>query len=332
MPYSAQDLKDRLSRFTRLDLAHLPTPLDACPTISEQLGGPAVWVKREDLTGLAMGGNKAREFEYSVAPAVDGDYDILLHGAASQSNQSRFTAAAAAKLKKKCVIVGRRDDHAEPIQGNLLLTHLFGADVRLTESPEERDQIIEELKAEGHRVYNTSSDGYYLRSVAYVDGFVELWEQLQARGVTPDGIYTCSGVHTHTGLVVGAKAMGIDVRIVGVSPSPHDNDAKAAQLAEVGNEVARLLDLDIEFTASDIEVHGEYAGENYGAETASANEAVTLCATQEGLLLDPVYSGKAFSGMIDHIQRGEWKQGQNVIFVHTGGTPALFAYQTGVKT
>jgi 1-aminocyclopropane-1-carboxylate deaminase/D-cysteine desulfhydrase-like pyridoxal-dependent ACC family enzyme len=273
-----------------------------------------------------MGGNKAREFEYSVAPAVDGDYDVLLHGAASQSNQSRFTAAVAAKLGKRCVIVGRKDAHAEPIQGNLMLTHLFGADVRLSESAEDRDRTIGELKDEGLKVYNTSTDGYYLRSVAYVDGFIELWEQLQERGIKPDGIYVCSGVHTHTGLVVGAKALGVDVRIVGVSPSPHDNDEKNEQLAKVANEVCKMMDLDLPFTGEDFETRGEYAGEGYGVPTEAGIAAVRLCAQQEGLLLDPVYSGKAFSGLVDQIEGGEWRSGQNVVFVHTGGTPGLFAY------
>ena len=326
MTYTVQELKDRLAKFSRLQLADLPTPLDHCPRLTEALDGPTIWVKREDQTGLAMGGNKAREFEYSVAPAVDENYDVLLHGAASQSNQSRFTAAVAAKLGKRCVIVGRKDAHAEPIQGNLMLTHLFGADVRLTNSAEERDRTIAELMDEGYKVYNTSTDGYYLRSVSYVDGFIELWGQLQERGVTPDGIYVCAGVHTHTGLVVGAKALGVDVRIVGVSPSPLDNEEKNAQLAGVANEVCKLLDLDLTFSADDIESLGEYAGEGYGIPTDAGIAAVKLCARQEGLLLDPVYSGKAFSGMIDHIREGRWEEGQNLVFVHTGGTPALFAY------
>ena len=261
MPYTIDDLKERLARFSRLDLADLPTPLDPCPRLTEALGGPTITIKREDQTGLALGGNKVREFEYSIAPAVDEGYDVLLHGAASQSNQSRLTAAVAAKLGKRCVIVGRRDEHAEPIQGNLLLTHLFGAEVRLVDSPEEKERIIEELKSEGLRVYNTSSDGYYLRSVSYVDGFVELFQQLQERQIEPDAIYVCSGVHTHVGLVVGAKALGVEVRILGISPSPHDNAKKNAQLAEVANEVCRMMELDLEFAADDIESFGEFSFE-----------------------------------------------------------------------
>jgi 1-aminocyclopropane-1-carboxylate deaminase/D-cysteine desulfhydrase-like pyridoxal-dependent ACC family enzyme len=326
MSYTIDDLKERLSRFSRLDLADLPTPLDTCPRLTEALGGPTIYVKREDQTGLAFGGNKVREFEYSVAPAVDGNYDILLHGAASQSNQSRLTAAVAAKLGKRCVVLGRRDDHAEPVQGNLLLTHLFGAEVQLVDSQEEKEPILEKLKAEGLRVYNTSFDGYYLRSVSYVDGFIELYQQLQERQIEPDAIYVCSGVHTHVGLVVGAKALGVDVRILGISPSPHDNAKKNAQLAEVANEVCRMMDLEPEFTADDIESFGEYAGEGYGVLTEGSKEAVQLCARSEGLLLDPVYPGKAFAGLTDHIGKGMWTKDQSVVFVHTGGTPALFAY------
>jgi len=326
MSYTIDDLKERLSRFSRLDLADLPTPLDTCPRLTEALGGPTIYVKREDQTGLAFGGNKVREFEYSVAPAVDGNYDILLHGAASQSNQSRLTAAVAAKLGKRCVVLGRRDDHAEPVQGNLLLTHLFGAEVQLVDSQEEKEPILEKLKAEGLRVYNTSFDGYYLRSVSYVDGFIELYQQLQERQIEPDAIYVCSGVHTHVGLVVGAKALGVDVRILGISPSPHDNAKKNAQLAEAANEVCRMMDLEPEFTADDIESFGEYAGEGYGVLTEGSKEAVQLCARSEGLLLDPVYPGKAFAGLTDHIGKGMWTKDQSVVFVHTGGTPALFAY------
>jgi len=326
MPYSIDDLKERLARYSRLELADLPTPLDTCPRLTEALGGPTIYIKREDQTGLAFGGNKVREFEYSIAPAVDEGYDILLHGAASQSNQSRLTAAVAAKLGKRCVIVGRRDEHAEPVQGNLLLTHLFGADVRLVDSPEEKERIVQELKSEGRKVYNTSSDGYYLRSVSYVDGFIELYQQLLERQIEPEAIYVCSGVHTHVGLVVGAKALGVDVRILGISPSPHDNATKNAQLAEVANEVCRMMELEIEFTKEDFESHGEYAGEAYGVVTDGSREAVQLCARNEGLLLDPVYSGKAFAGLMDHIAKGMWGSNHSVVFVHTGGTPALFAY------
>jgi 1-aminocyclopropane-1-carboxylate deaminase/D-cysteine desulfhydrase-like pyridoxal-dependent ACC family enzyme len=326
MRYTIKEIREALKSCHRLSLADLPTLLEDVPKLTEKLGGPRILVKREDQTGLAFGGNKVREFEYSVAPAVEEGYDVLLHGAASQSNQSRVTAAVAAKLGLKMVMVGKKDAHSGDMNGNLFLTHLFGADVHLVESAEERDGVMNRLLAAGHKVYNTSSDGYYLRSVAYVDGFLELWEQLLERDIMPDALYVCSGVHTHVGLVVGAKALGINLRIVGISPSLQDNGRKNAQLAEVANQVCKILGLDLNFSADDIESHGEYAGENYGVLTEASREAVLMVARTEGLLLDPVYSGKTFAALVDHIREGAYTRDQTVVFVHTGGTPALFAY------
>ena len=323
---TADELRARLNRLPRLSLADLPTPLLDCPRLSKALDGPRILIKREDQTGMAFGGNKVREFEYSVAPAVEEGYDVLLHGAASQSNQSRLTAAVAARLGLKAVMVGRKDARAEPVNGNLLLSHLFGAEVNLVETAEEREAVLERLKSEGRRVYNTSSDGYYLRSVSYVDGFLELWDQLQERDIHPNALYVCSGVHTHVGLVVGARAVGLPLRIVGISPSPQDNAAANADRAKVANEVSQILDLDLDFSGADFESYGEYAGDAYGVVTPASKEAVILAAQTEALVLDPVYTGKTFGGMIDHIRQGQFTTDQTVVFVHTGGTPALFAY------
>lgn len=323
---TAEALRKRLARFSRLSLADLPTPLLDCPRLTEKLGGPRIWIKREDQTGMAFGGNKVREFEYSVAPAIREGYDVLLHGAASQSNQSRLTAAMAARFGLKAVMVGRNDAHSRPVNGNLLLDHLFGAEVHLVDSPDEKERVIDRLKADGLRVYNTSTDGYYLRSISYVDGFLELWEQLQERDIRPDGLYVCSGVHTHVGLVVGARALGVPLRVVGISPSPQDDEEDAANLARVANEVAILLSLDLSFTGDDFESYGAFAGTAYGTLTDASREAVVLAARTEALILDPVYTGKAFGAMVRHIREGQWGPEQTVIFVHTGGTPALFAY------
>jgi 1-aminocyclopropane-1-carboxylate deaminase/D-cysteine desulfhydrase-like pyridoxal-dependent ACC family enzyme len=198
--------------------------------------------------------------------------------------------------------------------------------VRLGEEEGHKDEVIKQLESEGHKVYNTSSDGFHLRSVSYVDGFLELRGQLQERGIQPDAVYMCAGVHTHVGIAVGARALGIPLRVVGVSPSPQDNAQKAVHLAEVANEVARILDLDLEFAAGDFECYGEYAGPGYGMVTPQGREAVMLAAKNEGLVLEPIYSGKAFAGLIDHIRKGQYTRDQSVVFVHTGGTPALFAY------
>jgi 1-aminocyclopropane-1-carboxylate deaminase/D-cysteine desulfhydrase-like pyridoxal-dependent ACC family enzyme len=320
------ELRARLDALPRLSLADLPTPLLECPRLSEALGGPRILVKREDLTGLAFGGNKVREFEYSLAPAVRDGYDVLLHGAASQSNQSRLTAAAAARLGLKAVMVGKKDAHADQTSGNLLLVNLFGAEVHLVDGEAEKNAVVERLRSEGRRVYNTSTDGAPLRSVAYVDGFLELWEQLGARGIRPDAIYVCSGAHTHVGLVVGARALGVDVRIVGISPSPRDDAEANARLAGIADQNAGILGLDMTFAARDIESYSEYAGESYGVVTPGAREAVRLAARTEGLVLDPVYTAKTLDALRDHIRKGWFTKDRTVVFVHTGGTPALFAY------
>lgn len=326
--YTGAQLRARLDRLPRLRLAALPTPLDDLPRLSAALGGPRLLMKREDLTGLGMGGNKIREFEYSIAQAVAAGCDVLLHGAAAQSNQSRQTAAVAAKLGLKAVAVGRADAHATP-QGNLLLSHLFGAEVLLPQ-PQDQAAAVEAkmaaLRAAGHRPFNTSSDGAAYRGIAYVDGFLELWSQLSARGVAPDAVYLCSGAHTHTGLVVAARALGLPLRVVGISPSPRDDAAAADGMAQLARQHGRILDLDVEVTPADLESYAAFAGPAYGVVTDGSREALQLVARTEGVLLDPCYTGKAMAGLIAHIRAGWWTAQHTVVFIHTGGTPALFAY------
>jgi L-cysteate sulfo-lyase len=326
------ELKARLAALLRLRLAALPTPLDEAPRLAAELGGPHLLIKREDLTGVAFGGNKIREYEYSLAPAVEQGYDILVNSAAAQSNESRQTAAVAAKLGLRSVIIGRMDAHAQPVQGNLLLCHLLGAKVYLS-SPDQQKQVkeavMEKLRAEGHRPYDVSYDGAVYRSVAYVDGFLELWGQLREQDIRPDALYVCSGDHTHVGLAVAAKALGIDLRIVGISYSPiRGNTERARRLAAGANETAQVLGLDLHLGQEDVENYIEFAGPAFGVVTAAAQEAIHLAARTEALVLDPVYTGKTMAGLIAHIRAGQFSKDQTVVFIHTGGTPALFAYNT----
>jgi 1-aminocyclopropane-1-carboxylate deaminase/D-cysteine desulfhydrase-like pyridoxal-dependent ACC family enzyme len=326
------ELKARLAKLPRIRLAALPTPLQEVPRLTAALGGPRILIKREDLTGVAFGGNKIREFEYSVAVAVELGCDVLLNSAAAQSNQSRQTAAVAAKLGLRSVIVARRDAHAHPVQGNLLLCYLLGAEVHLTSADQqgrEKEAVIERLQAQGHKVFDTGYDGAVYRSVAYVDGFMELWEQLGKQSVRPDAIYLCSASHTHAGLVVAAKALGVDVRIVGIPYSPrYDSVAVASRMAAEANRTAAVLELDLGFTPDEIEAYVEFAGPAHGVVTEPAKEAIHLAAQAEGLILDPVYTGKAMAALVQHIREGQFRQDQTVVFMHTGGTPAIFAYNT----
>ena len=328
MAITREELRERLDGLPRLQLAALPTPMEKLERLSAHVGGPDFWVKREDLTGVAMGGNKIREFEYQIAQAVERGCDVLLHAAAAQSNQSRQTGAVAAKLGLKAVMVGRRDAHATD-QGNLLLTRLFGAEVHLPEVEEQSAAVaakIEELAMAGHKPFNTSSDARVFRAVAYVDGALELVAQCADAGIEPDAIYLCSGAYTHVGLVVALRALGIDWRVVGISPSPRDDVAAAEGHADLAAECAGVLGLELALAAGDFESYAGFVGPDYGVVTDESRAALELLAQQEGLLLDPSYTSKAMAGLLSHVRDGWWQKGQTLIFLHTGGTPALFAY------
>jgi L-cysteate sulfo-lyase len=327
-PINTAELRRRLDQLPRLDLASLPTPLQELPRLSKALGGPRLLVKREDLTGMAMGGNKIREFEYQIAQAVQSGCDVLLHGAAAQSNQSRQTAAVAARLGLDAIAVGRQDAHAHT-QGNLLLTRLFGAEVHLPPEKEQGQTIAARMKAlrqAGRKPFNTSTDAATYRGIGYVDGYLELEAQLDAGGISPDAIYLCSGAHTHVGLVTAARALGHKKRVIGISPSRRDNSDAAKHHLELAFKQAAILGLELEFALEDFESYAEFVGPDYGVVTEGSREAVHLTARQEGLLLDPCYTGKAMAGLIAHIRAGWWGPEHTVVFIHTGGTPALFAY------
>ncbi len=311
-----------------MSLATLPTPLQSLERLSGFLEGPDLYIKREDLTGMAMGGNKIREFEYQIAQAVERGCDVLVHSAGAQSNQSRVTAAVAAKLGLKAVIIGRRDAHAQR-QGNLLLTHLFGAEVYLPEFGDQAEAVaakMDALRAAGHNPFHTSSDARAYRAVAYVDGALELLEQLAAQNLRPDALYLCSGAYTHVGLVVAFKALGVDLRVVGISPAPRDDAETARAHVELARECADILQLSLDFAPEDFESYAAFVGADYGVVTEGSREAIHLLARREGILLDPSYTGKAMAGLLTHVRAGWWQKGQTLIFVHTGGTPALFAY------
>ena len=328
MAISREELRERLDALPRLRLAALPTPMEPLDRLSAHLGGPRILVKREDLTGMAMGGNKIREFEYQIAQAVEGGCDVLVHSAAAQSNQSRQTAAVAAKLGLKAVMVGRDDAHAQS-QGNLLLARIFGAEVHLPAVDDQAAAVADRMKAlraEGRSPFHTSTDARVFRSVAYVDGALEMLAQCEALGVEPDAIYLCSGAYTHVGLVVGLKALGIDLRVVGISPSPRDDGHAAAGHAELGRECAEVLGLDLPLSPQDFESYAAFVGPDYGVVTEESKAALHLVAEQEGLLLDPSYTSKAMAGLIAHIGDRWWDAEQTILFLHTGGTPALFAY------
>lgn len=329
---SKEILKKRIDQVPTVELAALPTPLQECAHFSRVLGGPRVFIKREDLTGLAFGGNKVRKLEFFMADLVNKGIETVIAGASKQSNFCRQTAACAAKLGMKAILVLMGDPKTER-QGNLLVDDLLGADVRLqnieswSKLHEIMYQLADDLKKKGVKVQALT--GFEpLGSIAYVDCVLEMVSQFEEKGISPDYLFVCSGTGTQAGLEVGVRALGLDCKIVGVSPSAGltGYDSISARLAEVANWVADRLDLDLTFKAEEITNTPAYVGEGYAKVTEAGLEAIRLMASTEGIMLDPVYTGKAMAGLIDFIRRGEISPDQTVVFVHTGGTPALFAY------
>ena len=331
-PVTSAELRERVARVPRVSLAKLPTPLDEVSRFSTALGGPRILIKREDLTGLAFGGNKTRMLEFRMANALSVGADCLINGAAVQSNDCRQTAAAGAKLGLKVYLVLKehRDRTDAYPQGNFLLDKLLGAEVITIARDENVSQhqvmldLAERLRREGHRPY-LSLDDLHLWAVGYVDCFLEIAQQLAGKGIKADHIYLTSGLMSQAGLMLGARATGASLDVVGICPSHHQPDSRD-RIAALATEAGRFLGLDVGFTADEVNNTDEYVGERYGIPTEAGIEAIKLLAQTEAILLDPVYSSKGMSGLIDHIRTGKIGKDETVVFVHTGGNPALFVY------
>jgi D-cysteine desulfhydrase family pyridoxal phosphate-dependent enzyme len=323
-----------LEKLPRTRLAALPTPLEEAPRLTEALGGARVLVKRDDLTGLAFGGNKTRKLEYLIADALAQGADVVLTVGAAQSNHCRQTAAAARRAGLRCILVLSPSEHNE-LQGNLLLDALLDAEVRMVErgrgTTEAMVEIAEEERRRGARPYLIPGGGSNgLGSLGYVQCVLELQTQLLERGAGIDYLYLSSGSGgTQGGLVLGAKMFSQDYRIVGVSPGGPADGVRASCL-RAASEGARLLGLATAPVASDFVVHDEYVGPGYAVPTEASNEAIRLFAETEGLIIDPVYTAKAAAGLIDHVRSRRIPRDATVVFLHTGGTPALFAYHAEV--
>ncbi len=327
-------LKERIDALPRVRLTHLPTPLDFCPRLTQALGGPRIYVKRDDMTGLAFGGNKARQLEFLFADILDRGADTVVAGAYTQSNWCRQITAAACKLGLDASLVLLHGEKGPLPQGNLLLNHLMGADVSVVEldTMERLQPRLEakaaELRADGRKPYVVAPFGLdvlALSAVGYVNAVVELDQQLAALGVDPHYVYLAGANITPAGLVVGLRALGRRTRVVGIAPIRWQED-RATDIARIANATAGRLGIDLTIDPADVISDDGYIGERYGVVTAGGRAAIRLVAGTEGLFLDPVYSSKAMAGLIDHIRTGRIGKEDTVIFLHTGGTPALFAY------
>ena len=325
-------------RFPRVNLCHQPTPIEAMPRLSEHLGGPNLFIKRDDCTGLASGGNKTRKLEFLVGEAIDKGADMLVTQGAVQSNHVRQTAAAACRVGLKChgLLERRVTDAADNYEttGNVFLDQVFGATLEFRagglDMNKEALEATERLRAEGHKPYFIPGGGSNeIGALGYVSCAQEIVEQSHTMAKDFDWLVMATGsTGTHAGLVAGFHALGATLPVMGVSVrQPRERQIEAV----LGLTKRTLEKLEADDISSDkIIVDDGYVGAGYGVPADSTLEAIKLAARMEGLLLDPVYTGKGFAGLIGLTRQGFFKSTDNVLFLHSGGSAALFAYEETV--
>ena len=316
-------------RLPRIRMAYLPTPLEELPRLTKALRGPRLYIKRDDQTGLAGGGNKARKLEFSVAEALRQGADTLITLGGVQSNHCRQTAAAAARCGLRCIVVLR--GHAPATSnGNLLLDYLLGAQVVFS-GDRTREAVAEDVardqRAAGHRphvipVGASNETG----AVGFVAAIEELDSQLKEQRLNVDHVvFASSSFGTQAGLCVGAKAIGFTPQIAAIAIDSSRAELQAG-VAALADATIRRLGLKLTVTPDEVVAYDGYLGAGYAIMGEPEKEAISLVARTEGILLDPVYTGRAMAGLIDLIRKGEFGKDETIVFWHTGGSAALFAY------
>ena len=324
-----------LARFPRVFLAHLPTPLERLDRLSNELGGPEIWIKRDDCTGLSTGGNKTRKLEFLMAEALAQGADTVITQGATQSNHARQTAAFSAKLGLACHILledrtGSNDANYNT-NGNVLLDHLHGATTSRraggVDMAAEMELLAGRLRDEGRKPYIIPGGGSNpTGALGYVNCAFELVSQANDRELVIDHIVTATGsAGTQAGLITGLKALnaGIPLLGIGVRAPKEKQEENVYALAQ---RTAEKLGCPGVVARGDVVADSSYVGAGYGIPREDTLEAIRMFAQLEGILLDPVYSGKGAAGLIDHVRRGRFTKGQKVVFLHTGGAAGLFGY------
>jgi len=338
---SHRDWGEALDALPRFSLARLPTPLHDAARLRSALGGelrcPRILLKRDDLTDLALGGNKARKLEFLVGDAIDRGVTALVTTGAFQSNHARMTAAAAAMAGLKATLVLATGDTEPEMQGNLLLDRVLGARIRFHVGGDDAaaearesgavESALDEYRKEGERPLHIPVGGSNgIGTLGYVQASRELAVQLRDMECSPSRLYYASGSRgTQAGLELGGRLFGASYRCVGIAVSGGET-MKRERAARIAQEAAALLGADSVPAADEMHTEQHYYGSGYAIPTRACVEAIRLLATTEGVILDPVYTGKAMAGMIDHIRSGAIDPAETIVFVHTGGSPGMFGH------
>ncbi|MFO0461112.1 MAG: D-cysteine desulfhydrase [Burkholderiales bacterium] len=324
-----------IARFPRVRLGHFPTPLEPLENLTRALGGPRLWIKRDDCTGLSTGGNKTRKLEFLMAEAQALRADVVITQGATQSNHARQTVAAAARLGLQChILLEDRTGSTDPDytdNGNVLLDRLHGATVERraggSNMQAEMEAVAARLTDAGRRPYVIPGGGSTpLGALGYANAALELVNQATERGLRIDHLVHATGsAGTQAGLVVGLQALNSPIQLLGIGVRA-PREKQESMVHDLGRRTWELLGLRGEPPREAVVANCDYVGGGYGVPTPGMVEAVTLLARTEGLLLDPVYSGKGMAGLIDLIRKGRFGKDENVVFLHTGGSVALFGY------
>ena len=336
-PLRPDEIRERYlaANVPRVSLALLPTPLHDAPRLASELGIGRLLIKRDDLTGLAFGGNKARNLEFRMAEAVDQGAQVFIAGLEAQSNSARVSTAAANLLGMQTILLLRAEPDLD-WQGNLLVDRLLGAELRFVEISDratasaEMDRALrdtaDEVRRAGKKPYvmNHAHTFAVGSALAYLLCSLEIVEQAAELQAEPTHLYLCSGNKGHAGLILGRKLLGAGFRAIAISQ--HYADDRVSGAIEAAREALRMLGWEIDLNPSDVESYDQYVETAYGQPSPSGLEAMRLAARTEGLILDPIYTAKAMAGLIDHARRGLLNERSIAVFIHTGGLPAMFAF------
>ena len=344
---TTSELTARLRALARYPLALLPTPLHPLPRLSKHVGGPEIWVKRDDLTGLAFGGNKVRQMEYFVGAALEGGADVLIGGGGyAQSNHARVCSAAARAAGLRPLVVvrpGGIESSGKGHMGNALVTRLLCEDIRYAETldnaPTDRLEelaarqevfcpIAEEVRASGHNPYVILGTSVGLGAMGYVTAAMELQSQFEEADIKPDWVVVTSLGVTQAGLELGSRLLGLPWRVCGMAYMPA-NGTGSRTVAKLVNDASLLLDAPLRLDGNEVMNLDSAAGPAYAVPSRASADAMKLAAVSEGLILDPVYTSKGMAGLIAASHHGALSPKELVVFIHTGGQPAMFAHSDG---
>jgi L-cysteate sulfo-lyase len=329
----------KFSNFPRSHIATLPTPIQYLSNLTEKLGGPKIWVKRDDLTGIAFGGNKARKLEYLMGDALDKKADVIVTGAGFQSNWCTQTVAATKKLGLDIYLVKSapsEDFDTSDWDGNHLLHHLMGAHVKIVspeKSKETMEATVEQLKTEGRHPYYIPVGGSNpIGASAYMNAVLELIYQANEEGIHFDSLIHATGSGgTQAGLVIGAKAFNSGIKVIGAAVGWTEKQRQIKKIRSIVEESKKKYEIDFQLKDEDLIVYDEYVGGGYGFMSDAKLDAVKMLAETEGLLIDPVYTATAMACLIDLVKKDKLNKTDNILFLHTGGAVALFPYKDPIK-